>query len=179
MAPVLAPLLQVLSRAHIDISVLPEALLGRAMQLYAVIQAGIFDGRVLDVGDVVVCAETAIAGAPVVLVARGHGGPRLGSVRGAEILGDAGEPCSGGRWRIAGHVERILHAAGQVVEACARFAQRERVLELVRGSGRAGNGGWGAAEVRTLGVEQNGLGSRAASPHQPVTGQLGLFERAA
>lgn len=63
------------------------------------------------------CAGEVRHGDAVVLVARGHGRPRMGMVRGRQLIGDAGERCLEARWCPAGRligVHRSTVAVGAV-----------------------------------------------------------------
>jgi hypothetical protein len=128
MAPVLAPLLVVLSRAGIDQAVIPPSIRAPGTVLFAVISAGDYAGRTYTTGEVLVC-RGADSGEPVVLTPRGPGRPMLGRVdhdkvtRSTRLVGDAGEPCAPERWSAAGTVERVLLAAPAVAQACERFGR--------------------------------------------------------
>lgn len=69
---------------------------------FVVVRDGAWAGGSWSAGEVVVCRGEARDGDVVVLVARGHGRPRLGRVVGGELFGDAGERCHPARWRVAG-----------------------------------------------------------------------------
>lgn len=83
-----------------------------AQELFLVVVEGEFAGRVFAAGDLLVCGGRAHHGDLVVLVPRGHGRPRLGSIKGARLLGDAGEPCHEVRWRIAGRLVSVVREPG-------------------------------------------------------------------
>lgn len=74
------------------------------VELFLVVEEGIFGGIRFAAGDLVACRGEARQGDVTVLVARGQGRPRLGSVAGTRFRGDAGEPCHPARWRSAGLV---------------------------------------------------------------------------
>jgi hypothetical protein len=97
------------------------------VRLFVVTGEGTFGGRGYGVGEVLVCRGEARSGDLTVLVARGHGRPRLGSVRGTRLVGDAGEPCLPERWQAAGRlVARWRHAAhGWVAELLDAEGERE------------------------------------------------------
>jgi hypothetical protein len=88
------------------------------VRLFVVTSEGRFGGCTFATGEVLVCRGEARSADLTVLVARGHGRPRLGSVVGTRLVGDAGEPCLPERWQAAGKlVARYRHAAhGWVVE---------------------------------------------------------------
>lgn len=94
-APLLAPLVD---RREVG------AIAGEGTVCFRVLQEGRFGGHVFEVGDLVLCAGAPRHEDAVVLVARGHGRPRLGRVVGPHLLGDAGERCHEARWRAAGRV---------------------------------------------------------------------------
>ncbi len=101
-APMLVPLVDVVQ----DLTTYPAAWQGAA---FVVVGAGAVGARELSVGQVVVCRSPAHCGDVVVLVARGgQGRPRFGRVRGDALFGEAGEPCSPLRWRVAGGVSAVL-----------------------------------------------------------------------
>lgn len=77
-------------------------------ELFLVVGEGEFEGRSFAVGDLLACVGAATSGDLVVLVPRGHGRPRLGTVQGARLLGDAGEPCHAIRWRVAGRLVSVV-----------------------------------------------------------------------
>ncbi len=105
-----APSLRDVADAHPELALgLPALPQQGGLGLFVVTSEGRFWGRQWSVGDVVVCRGEARSGDPTVLVARGHGRPRLGSVRGARVWGDAGEPCHSGRWRVAGRLAAVYH----------------------------------------------------------------------
>lgn len=105
LAPVLIPVVdadpQLLSGA-------PPLVAARAC--FVAVREGRFGALGFAAGDVLVCDGEARHGDMVVLVARGHGRPRLGLVHGTELIGDAGERCHRARWRPAG---RLLAVARQ------------------------------------------------------------------
>lgn len=128
-APRLAPLRNVLPTASAE------------AEVFVVVDEGMFGGRRWRLGDVVVCGE-ATPESPVVLVARGHGRPRLGTVTGDEVRGDAGEPCSRERWQVAGRVMEVRWGGEAVADACRRHGARARRTELGGGVGRGAGAPW-------------------------------------
>lgn len=74
------------------------------VELFVVTTEGVYGGIRFAAGEVLVCRGEARPGDVVVLVARGFGLPRVGSLDGTRFRGDAGEPCHPGRWRAAGPV---------------------------------------------------------------------------
>jgi hypothetical protein len=127
-----APCIRPLTQALNGVPTLPR----EGVQLFVVIREGSFSGRTFGAGEVLVCRGEARSGDQTVLVARGHGRPRLGSVRGTRLVGDAGEPCLAERWQAAGRlVACYRHAAhGWVVELFERESEGEleRQLEALR-----------------------------------------------
>lgn len=100
-----APRIRNIDDAHPDLLAALPALPGTdGVAMFVVTGEGVFAGRRWGVGDVVVCRGDARTGDATVLIARGHGRPRLGSVRGTRVWGDAGEPCHPGRWLVAGRM---------------------------------------------------------------------------
>lgn len=83
-------------------------------EFFLVAEAGEFGGRWFQPGDLLVCGGDPRGGEPVVLVPRGHGRPRLGTVQGKRLIGDAGELCHEVRWRVAGRVVSVVQDAGLV-----------------------------------------------------------------
>lgn len=120
-------------------------------ELFLVVAEGELGGRSFAVGDLLACGGPAASGDLVVLVPRGHGRPRLGTVQGARLLGDAGEPCHEVRWRVAG-----------------------RVLSVVRDPQLAR-----ALRPRPPSRPPLRAAARAVAPPPPRTGQLSLFGIAA
>jgi hypothetical protein len=113
------------------------------VEVFVVTAEGSLGSRRFAAGDLLVCRGPARQGDATVLVARGHGRPRLGSVEGTRFRGDAGEPCHPSRWRAAGAlVARYRRGAhGWVVELLERQARPATVSgELLQVSA--------AAEVR-------------------------------
>jgi hypothetical protein len=103
--------------------------------VYAVMRSGLFDGRQWLRGELIVCRPTPSRAQDgrVVLVPRGKGRPMLGHRRGGALWGPHGEPCSVGRWIVAGEVAgvwcrvRAAWAPGQTIHAervPVRVAQR-------------------------------------------------------
>jgi hypothetical protein len=126
-APVLVPIHAAHPSIREALPALPER---EGVDLFVVVAEGAFAGQRWEVGEILVCRGEARSGDAVVLVARGHGRPRLGSVEGTRFLGDGGEPCHPARWR----------AAGRIV---ATYRQRELgwVVDLQQGPAAAGRAG--------------------------------------
>jgi hypothetical protein len=82
-----------------------------AGSLFLVTEAGVFAGRSWRVGELVEIAEGEEDG-PAVLVPRGFGRCRLGSVRGIRLYGAADEPCSPQRWAVRGRVCAVRRPVG-------------------------------------------------------------------
>ncbi|MEO0602282.1 MAG: hypothetical protein AAF211_12645, partial [Myxococcota bacterium] len=91
-------------------------------------------------GEVLVCRGDARPGDTVVLVARGHGRPRLGRVEGLRFVGDSGEPCHPARWVSAGPVVAAVREQldgwrvdlGRVPGSDTRAARARRTTSLRR-----------------------------------------------
>jgi len=94
------------------------------VQLFVVRREGEFGGQSYEAGQVVVCRGTPRCGEVVVLVALGHGRPRLGRVEGLGFTGDAGEPRDPARWVAAGKVVAAIRKRpqGWVVELSSSAA---------------------------------------------------------
>lgn len=84
---------------------------------FVVVSPGDHNGMHLREGDVLVVGGRARPGDCVVLLARGLGRPRLGSVSHAGLLGDAGELCSSARWVSAGRVLEVVYAPPRPLES--------------------------------------------------------------
>ncbi|MEQ1506680.1 MAG: hypothetical protein ABMB14_30915 [Myxococcota bacterium] len=82
----------------------PDLAPNDGVALFAVTRDGWWSGFRFRAGEVVVCRGEARHGDVTVLVARGLGRPRFGTVEGVRFRGDAGEPCHPGRWQSAGRV---------------------------------------------------------------------------
>lgn len=93
-----------------ELTALPAIWQGAADEVFVVTQAGEFGGERYGLGDVLVCRGEAVDDEPVVLMARGHGRPRMGWTRGDALFGEVGEPCSAARWRAAGRIVAVLRA---------------------------------------------------------------------
>jgi len=102
-----APLLRALDLHHPNVvrdpGCLPALSLEPGLEAFLVVGEGSYLGVDYAVGDVLVCRGEARSGRPTVLVAR-HGRPRMGSVVGQRLLGDANEPCHPGRWQPVGEL---------------------------------------------------------------------------
>jgi hypothetical protein len=83
---------------------------GPLEQLYVVVEAGFFGGRQWARGEVVDAGDEGDGVA--ILAPRGHGRPRLGTVQGTRLFGDAGEPCLAARWAVLGRVKAIYRSVG-------------------------------------------------------------------
>lgn len=81
-------------------------------RLFEVVRGGVFGGRTFAEGELLWAGATAEEGDRVVLVARGPGRPRLGCVRGRQLLGDHGEPCHTSRWEVAGKLLGVVRPVG-------------------------------------------------------------------
>ena len=109
-APVLAPLDSLHSSARRSLPPLAD---GPTVEHFAVVREGICAHGQWGAGEVLVCRGEARDGDKVVLVARGHGRPRVGSVRKGRLYGDAGELCHPGRWRVAGRLVATWRPRGE------------------------------------------------------------------
>ena len=85
-------------------------------QRFVVEQAGVFAGLTLRVGDVLVTGGRTRPGDVTVLVARGMGRPRVGTVTSKGLFGTHGEPCSTARWMAAGRLLDVERLPAQPVE---------------------------------------------------------------
>jgi hypothetical protein len=148
---------------------------------FVVVRSGEFNGRRWCVGEGLVCVAPGEEEArAVVLVARGPGRPRLGTLDGEAMRGDAGEPCSPERWQAAGAVE-VLPAEAEVVRACMAAGQLAG-LRAMPGMARGRRGE--AAPSRPMASDRVARwGDRPARPRlaqgRPSSPQLSLFARAA
>ncbi|MCB9680750.1 MAG: hypothetical protein H6733_04690 [Alphaproteobacteria bacterium] len=86
------------------------------VRCYAVVRAGVFDGRSFHAGDVVVCGGRPQVDERVVLVPTGRGRPVFGHRRRDGLRGDRGEPCDASRWMPVGAVVRVVERAHAVVD---------------------------------------------------------------
>ncbi len=104
-----APLLRTVDPTHPNVarspSCLPTLPVGD-LRAFLVVGEGHFAGVAYSVGDVIVCGGEVRSGGTTVLVAK-HGRPRMGSLLGRRLMGDAGEACHPGRWRPVGAVCRV------------------------------------------------------------------------
>lgn len=137
-APMLVPLVAVVG----DLTTYPLAWQSSA---FVVVGPGAVGDRCLAVGQVVVCRSPARPGDAVVLVARGgQGRPRFGRVRGDALFGEAGEPCSPLRWRVAGAVSAVLDGGERVRRLarvwCERHPEQFWVPPVVRRAAQAPEG---------------------------------------
>ncbi|TNE85785.1 MAG: hypothetical protein EP330_24425 [Deltaproteobacteria bacterium] len=105
-----APRLDRYTAATEDLTNLPPIWQETTDEVFVVTHPGEFGGVHYGLGDVLVCRGDAVDDEPVVLMARGHGRPRLGWVRGDELYGEVGEPCSVARWRAAGRIVAVMRA---------------------------------------------------------------------
>jgi hypothetical protein len=99
-----APLLRALDPQHPNVARAPgclPALPAGEVRAFLVVGEGSFGGTDFSVGDVIVCRGAVRSGGTTVLEAR-HGRPRMGSLLGQRLVGDAGEACHPGRWRPVG-----------------------------------------------------------------------------
>lgn len=97
-SPTLRPLAEVPPELAAQLPVLPA----EGFEIFLVTGAGAFGDQRYLAGEVVLCRGEARTGDTTVLVARGVGRPRLGTVEGLRFRGDGGEPCHPARWRSAG-----------------------------------------------------------------------------
>lgn len=109
-APVLTPIESLHPAAR---SALPPLANGPAVEHFVVVREGDCTHGHWGTGEVLVCRGEPADGDRVVLVARGHGRPRVGTVRKGRLYGDAGEPCHPGRWRVAGRLVATWRARGE------------------------------------------------------------------
>lgn len=97
-SPTLRSVLDASPRVRALLPALPEH-----VEAFVVVHEGAFGGREHAAGDILIC-RGAVDDGDTVLVALGHGRPRLGSVIDGRLVGDAGEPCHPARWRAAGQL---------------------------------------------------------------------------
>ncbi len=140
--------------------------------LYRALTAGALGGVEVVRGDLVVCRRAPNPEGAVVLEARGLGRPRLGCVLGATLLGDAGEPCSPLRWRVAGELAEVLRPEAGV------WARIEIPREQGESGLRRGSQG-GASSLSALRVVARPGGRPKGRPARGGGPQLSLFQRAA
>ena len=102
-----APLIRALQLDHPNLrrapGCVPPLPMVPGLRAFLVVGEGRFLGRDYAVGDVLVCRGEPRSGHATVLEAR-HGRPRLGSVLGQRLVGDAGEACHPARWRAVGEL---------------------------------------------------------------------------
>lgn len=103
-APLLTPVHGRRIRASSTLPGLPELPVAPDMSWFVVARAGQFGDAAWHEGEVLVCRGKARPGDTIVLVAKGHGRPRLGRLDGLRFFGDHGEPCHPGRWASAGPI---------------------------------------------------------------------------
>lgn len=150
-------------------------LVPQGARLFQVVQEGSFADRSWAVGDVLVCVPGAEQDeSAVVLVARGHGRPRLGSRQGHHLRGEVGELCSPERWLVAGAVVAVLrsreHTQGHAGAGAPVFgAPHWHLMHRALGGPVATPGG----QAATLRLVPGGKGSEAVGASEP--GQLSLF----
>lgn len=84
---------------------------------FVVTQPGEINGSMVREGDVLVVGGRARLGDAVVLLARGVGRPRVGSMAHDGLRGDAGEPCSAARWVPAGRLLEVVRSPPQALPA--------------------------------------------------------------
>ena len=105
------------------------------VELFVVTEEGAYRGWWFTEGDLVVCRGEARSGDVTVLVARGQGHPRLGSVHGTRFRGSAGEPCHPARWRPAGLV--VARYRREADGWVAQLIEREAWAEIATVGGPA------------------------------------------
>lgn len=108
-APRLERLASVLVRAKVDFRNLALPVNCEPGACFVVVSEGAFADRIFGVGDVIACGGLPEDGESTVLFARDPARPRLGTVRGELIFGDAGEPCHPVRWSVAGRILEVRH----------------------------------------------------------------------
>jgi hypothetical protein len=116
--PILAPAVESLPASCLG--ALPEAVRSGRIPAFLVVTEGMFDGVFYPTGAVLV-SGLAEACQAVILVARGYGRPRFGTIRDGRLYGDAGEPCSTARWMSVGPVASVIFPA-RAVPQLALFA---------------------------------------------------------
>jgi hypothetical protein len=116
--PILAPALDSLPAPCLR--ALPEAVRSGRIPAFLVVSEGTFEGTFYPCGAVLVTG-LGDADDSVILVARGYGRPRFGTIRDGRLFGDADEPCSAARWMSVGPVAAVLHPA-RAVPQLALFA---------------------------------------------------------
>lgn len=137
-APVLTTLSQLAPASRAGLPALSD---GASVEHFAVLRDGACPAGSWAAGEVLVCRGEPRDGDTVVLVARGHGRPRIGQVIRGQLIGDAGERCHPERWRVAGRVvgtwrRRVegwvcgLVEAGEVVAPVAAPARQLGLFEV-------------------------------------------------
>lgn len=102
--PLLASIASPSPRIRASVGELPELPFHPGLSWFVVAEAGRFGDANWRRGEVLLCRGEARPGDTVVLVARGHGRPRLGRLDGLRFVGDQGEPCHPARWSSAGPI---------------------------------------------------------------------------
>lgn len=105
-------------RIRTPLGELPELPTHPGLSWFVVAEAGRFGNASWQRGEVLLCRGEARPGDTVVLVAKGHGRPRLGRLDGLRFVGDHGEPCHPVRWASAGPIVGAVRrqTQGWVVE---------------------------------------------------------------
>jgi hypothetical protein len=116
--PILAPAVESLPQPCVQ--ALPESVRSGRTPAFLVVTEGTFEGKFYPAG-VVLVSGLGDANDAVILVARGYGRPRFGTIADGRLYGDAGEPCSAARWMSVGPVAAVLHPA-RAVPQLALFA---------------------------------------------------------
>jgi len=162
-----APLLRTIDPTHPNVARFPSCLPTLPtgdLRAFLVVGEGSFAGVAYSVGDVIVCRGEVRSGGTTVLVAR-HGRPRMGSLVGRRLMGDAGEACHPGRWRPVGALCRVYRR-----DPASDGAWRAISLESASVASNA-------QAPQTFGATSMGRlvlrGSRA--PQRAREGQLALF----
>ncbi len=107
MAPIIRPLE---SQTQPTPTAAVRSLSGGLRRRFVVTQPGELNGAVVCEGDVLVVGGRARPGDAVVLLARGMGRPRVGSMAHDGLRGDAGERCSAARWVPAGRLLEVVRS---------------------------------------------------------------------
>lgn len=87
-------------------------MVGKGDVSFLVLEAGMFNGRWYERGEVLRCCAAEQHPGQVVLVAFSRGRPVLGEFDGRSFRGDRGEACSPSRWWSAGRVTEIWRLRG-------------------------------------------------------------------
>jgi hypothetical protein len=112
MAPIIRPLD---SQSESTPTAAVLSLSGGPRHHFVVMQPGELNGSTVRQGDVLVVGGRARPGDAVVLLARGMGRPRVGSMAHDGLRGDAGEPCSAARWVPAGRLLEVVRSPPQAL----------------------------------------------------------------